>query len=173
MEVWKWKRSYQEIYMAENSLSALGIVSKYFHQDIQSMTSLIKSMEVLHSVGEEPNISNKNALQKKKAYVINQYHILTASIRILLKSLQEAIKLFLTIVLLKGCSLIATWWQVSKDILGNVKSWKMDFWVRSIETGLTIPTQVLKRVFSNLLSLLCCIKIMHFLKDFFYVNPIF
>ena len=66
MEVWKWKRSYQEIYMAENSLSALGIVSKYFHQDIRSMTSLIKSMEVLHSVGEEPNISNKNALQKKK-----------------------------------------------------------------------------------------------------------
>ena len=66
MKVWKWKRSYQEIYLAENSLSALGIVSKYFHQDIRSMTSLIKSTQVMHSVGENPNISNKDALKKKK-----------------------------------------------------------------------------------------------------------
>ena len=109
MEVWKWKRSYQEIYMAEDSPSALGIVSKYFHQDIRSMTSLIKSMQVMHSVGENPNISNKDApKKKKKAYVTNQYHILTASTRILLKSLQRAIKFFLTLVLLKGCPLIAT-----------------------------------------------------------------
>lgn len=109
MEVWKWKRSYQEIYMAEDSFSALGIFSKYFHQDIRSMTSLIKSMQVMHSVGENPNISNKDApKKKKKAYVTNQYHILTASTRILLKSLQKAIKFFLTLVLLKGCPLIAT-----------------------------------------------------------------
>lgn len=66
MEVWKWKRSYQEIYMAEDSFSALGIFSKYFHQDIRSMTSLIKSMQVMHSVGENPNISNKDAPKKKK-----------------------------------------------------------------------------------------------------------
>ena len=66
MKVWKWKRSYQEIYLAENSLSALGIVSKYFHQDIRSMTSLIKSTQVMHSVWENPKISNKDALKKKK-----------------------------------------------------------------------------------------------------------